>query len=60
MYRHAGTAVHSCPWCFNSNGHMHAHRKKYHPNEWEEAQRDKFSGNLPPNYKPPNMTEICK
>lgn len=30
---------------------MYIHRKKAHPEEWEEAQRKRYSGNLPPNYK---------
>lgn len=36
---------------------MHNHRKKVHPIEWEEASRKRYSGNLPPNFKPPVITE---
>ena len=54
MARHSGTPLHACPWCpkeFYSNGQMHAHRKEVHPKEWENSQREKFSGNLPPKYR---------
>ncbi|XP_065367259.1 transcription factor grauzone-like [Calliphora vicina] len=50
MASHTGSTLYTCPWCpkmFNSNGNMHAHRKKVHPKEWEEAKLQKYSGNLP-------------
>ncbi|KAI8128860.1 hypothetical protein FF38_14087 [Lucilia cuprina] len=50
MASHTGTTLYTCSWCpktFNSNGNMHAHRKKMHPKEWEEAKLQKYSGNLP-------------
>ncbi|XP_061400992.1 transcription factor grauzone-like [Musca vetustissima] len=62
MSTHTGTPLYSCPWCpktFNSNGNMHNHRKKAHPAEWEEARRKKYSGNLPPNFKPPTTTSTA-
>ncbi|XP_065369919.1 transcription factor grauzone-like [Calliphora vicina] len=51
---HTGSTLYTCPWCpktFNSNGNMHAHRKKVHPKEWEEAKLQKYSGNLPEELK---------
>lgn len=60
MASHTGTVLYTCPWCpktFNSNANMHNHRKKVHPIEWEEASRKRYSGNLPPNFKPPVITE---
>ncbi|KAI8128869.1 Transcription factor grauzone [Lucilia cuprina] len=51
MATHTGTTLYTCPWCpktFNSNGNMHAHRKKIHPKEWEETKLLKYSGNIPP------------
>lgn len=56
MATHTGTPLYTCPWCpktFISNGNMHNHRKKSHPKEWEEAQRQKYGGIFPSNYKPP-------
>ncbi|XP_065368122.1 transcription factor grauzone-like [Calliphora vicina] len=47
MASHTGTPLYTCPWCpktFNSNGNMHAHRKKVHPKEWEESKLQKYSG----------------
>lgn len=49
MASHTGNPLYTCPWCpktFNSNGNMHAHRKKEHPIEWEEAKLQKYSGNF--------------
>lgn len=60
MATHTGNDLYKCPWCpktFNSNGNMHNHRKKVHPKEWEEARRKRYSGKLPPNFKPPTTTE---
>ncbi|KAM7341945.1 uncharacterized protein ACRADG_009538 [Cochliomyia hominivorax] len=60
MASHTGTVLYTCPWCpktFNSNANMHNHRKKVHPKEWEEASRKRYSGNLPPNFKSPLITE---
>ncbi|KAM7344983.1 uncharacterized protein ACRADG_011483 [Cochliomyia hominivorax] len=51
MATHTGTTLYTCPWCpktFNSNGNMHAHRKKIHPKEWEESKLQKYSGRRPP------------
>lgn len=58
MASHTGTVLYTCPWCpktFNSNANMHHHRKKMHPKEWEETSRKRYSGNLPPNFKPPTV-----
>lgn len=53
MASHTGSVLYRCPWCpktFNSSANLHSHRKKGHPIEWEELKRQKYSGNLPPNY----------
>ncbi|KAI8128864.1 Transcription factor grauzone [Lucilia cuprina] len=50
MASHTGTPLYTCSWCpktFYSNGNMHAHRKRVHPKEWEEAKLQKYSGKLP-------------
>ncbi|XP_037824146.1 LOW QUALITY PROTEIN: transcription factor grauzone-like [Lucilia sericata] len=59
MATHTGTPLYTCPWCpktFISNGNMHNHRKKSHPKEWEEAQRQKYGGIFPSNHKPPAIS----
>ncbi|XP_061396130.1 transcription factor grauzone-like [Musca vetustissima] len=61
MAIHTGTPLYRCPWCpkeFNSSGNMYHHRQKAHPIEWEEAQRKKYSGNLPPNYERPTSSAV--
>ncbi|XP_037824096.1 transcription factor grauzone-like [Lucilia sericata] len=50
MASHTGTPLYTCTWCpktFYSNGNMHAHRKRVHRKEWEEAKLQKYSGKLP-------------
>ncbi|XP_059220625.1 zinc finger protein 492-like [Stomoxys calcitrans] len=51
MAVHTGNLSYSCSWCpkqFITSSNMTHHRKKVHPTEWEEEQRKKYSGNLPP------------
>ncbi|XP_075168200.1 transcription factor grauzone-like isoform X2 [Haematobia irritans] len=45
-----------CPKTSNSRSTMHMHRKKFHPIEFENERRAKYSGNSPPEYRRPNMT----
>lgn len=45
MAIHSGESLYKCTYCpktFNSSSNMHAHRKKQHPKEWEEAKLKKF------------------
>ncbi|XP_055609278.1 transcription factor grauzone-like [Uranotaenia lowii] len=44
MTTHTGDVLYSCPHCsktFNSSANMHAHKKKVHPQEWEESFRER-------------------
>ncbi|XP_055597845.1 transcription factor grauzone-like [Uranotaenia lowii] len=50
MATHTGEMLYSCEFCdekFNNSGNISSHRKKVHPQEWQEYQRRKpiFSGN---------------
>ncbi|XP_013102629.1 zinc finger protein 391-like [Stomoxys calcitrans] len=48
---HSGSLSYTCKWCpkqFNTNNNMGYHYKKAHPIEYEEEQRKRYSGNLPP------------
>lgn len=60
MATHTGDILYTCQWCaktFNSSANFHSHRKKAHHHEWEEANRKKYAGNLPPSLKaPPSNT----
>uniref|UniRef100_A0A1A9ZVK5 LNR domain-containing protein n=1 Tax=Glossina pallidipes TaxID=7398 RepID=A0A1A9ZVK5_GLOPL len=42
MASHTGEVLYRCPHCpktFNSNANMHSHRKKMHPQEFEETRK---------------------
>ncbi|XP_055627776.1 transcription factor grauzone-like [Toxorhynchites rutilus septentrionalis] len=44
MATHTGQQLYSCAYCgkeFRSSGNLHSHRKKAHPDEWQENQKTK-------------------
>lgn len=59
MATHTGIALYTCTWCpktFNASGGLHAHRKRQHPIEWEQAQIQKKLEK----YKTPAVVETTK
>uniref|UniRef100_A0AAG5D6E8 C2H2-type domain-containing protein n=1 Tax=Anopheles atroparvus TaxID=41427 RepID=A0AAG5D6E8_ANOAO len=43
MTIHTGKTLYNCAYClkpFNSNANMHAHKKRAHPQEWEQSRRE--------------------
>ncbi|XP_075167394.1 uncharacterized protein LOC142239483 [Haematobia irritans] len=59
MANHTDIILYKCSYCpktSNSGSAMYLHRKRFHPIEFENERRAKYSGNSPPEYRRTNAT----